>query len=560
MLARYDRRWLPRDLLAGLSVAAVALPVGIAYADIVRVPVIIGIYSAIFPLLAYAIFGSSRQLIIGPDAATCLLVAASLATHAGDDPQRYLALLPVLTLLTGVVYLVASVCRLGFIANFLSLPILTGYINGIALIILVGQLPKIFGYRSDAHDFVQQFGEFFQRWDGGNTAAMWLGLSIVVGLLILKRVSPILPSALIGVVAGILAVVILDLQARGVAVTGALPSGVPTPQLPVVELGAYLDLVQDAVAIMLVSFAGSMLTAKTFAQRNRYTVDANQELTALGIANLLGGLFQGFAVTGADSRTAVNNVVGGKSQLVSIVAAGAMLLVLLLIPGPLGLVPTAALGAVVFVAALGLFDIGGLSLLSRMSWREGLLSIVTTLGVLMLGVVPGVGIAIALTLVWLLMVASRPKVAVLGRVSGIDGHHSTADYPHAETVPGLLVFRFESNLLFFNTDYFGDRLRAAIAASPTPVSWVVVDASPVNWIDASALQYVWELHAELAARGITLGFAGVKQSLRRPFNPGWARSRISESPIALFATLAAAVAAFEGQQSATAKETRGAKN
>ncbi len=251
---------------------------------------------------------------------------------------------------------------------------------------------------------------------------------------------------------------------------------------------------------MLISFASGMLTAKSFARRNHYEIDANQELIAFGASNLASGLAQGFAVTGADSRTAVNNAVGGKSQLVSIVAAATMLFALLFLKAPLALVPTAALAAVVFVSALGLFDLTGLRDLARMSWREGLLSLGTTLGVLVLGVLPGVMLAIALSLAWLLMVASRPQDAVLGRVPGLRGFHSVADYPQASTVPGLLLYRFEANLVFFNIDYFGERLRAAIRRSRTPVEWVVVDASPINWIDATALQRLDELRSELAAR------------------------------------------------------------
>lgn len=547
-LTQYDGRWLPRDLVAGLSVAAVALPVGIAYADLAGVPAIIGIYSAIFPLLAYALFGSSRQLIIGPDAATCLMVAAALAPHANGDAQRYLMLLPALTLATGIVYLAAGAGRLGFIATFLSQPILVGYLNGIALIIVVGQLARLLGYPSETHQFVPQLREFVEHLDRGNVPTAWLGVSEVVGLLILRRVTPTLPAPLLGVISGIAAVAIFDLQARGVAVTGSLPEGLPTPQLPAVELDIYLSLLHDAAAIMLVSFASGMLTAKSFAQRNHYAVDANQELVAFGLANLLSGLVHGFPITGADSRTAVNNALGGKSQLVSIAAATAMLLVLLYVRGPLALVPTAALAAVVLVSALAMFDVAGLLLLSRMSWREGLLSVGTTLGVLILGVVPGVALAIALSLAWLLMAASRPTVSVLGRVAGIDGFHSIADYPDASTIPGVLIFRFEASLLFFNIDYFSDCLRSAIAASPTAVSWIIIDASSVARVDATALQHLSALQRELSPQGITLGIAGGKMSLRKPFNDPWVRSWVRDSGIARFATLGAATSAFEQTQ------------
>jgi sulfate permease, SulP family len=549
-LARYDRRWLSRDVLAGISVATIALPVGLAYADLAGVPPIVGLYSAIFPLLAYALFGSSRQLIVGPDAATCLLVAASLAPLAGGDPERYLALLPVFTLITGLLYVIAGAARLGFIATFLSQPILTGYLNGIALIILVGQLPKLLGYPGETTEFVLQLRELVAQVGTSHPPTALLGLAMVAGLLILGRIAPAVPGALLAVVAGIAAVAVLDLRALGVAVTGELPSGLPVPHFGVFDPQAYRSMLHDAAAIVLISFASGMLTAKSFARRNHYEVDPNQELIAFGASNLVSGLAQGFTVTGADSRTAVNNAVGGKSQLVSVVAAGTMLFALVFLKGPLALVPTAVLAAVVFVAAIGLFDVTGLRDLVRMSWREGLLSVGTTLGVLVLGVLPGVMLAVALSLAWLLMVASRPQDAVLGRVPGLRGFHSVADYPQASTVPGLLLYRFEANLVFFNIEYFGERLRAAIRRSKTPVEWVVIDASPVNWIDATALRHLEELRSELATQGITLGIARARLSLNRAFNPSWVARQFPAMGRRRFPTLKAAVHAFERKAAA----------
>ncbi len=549
-LVRYDRRWLPKDVLAGLSVAAIALPVGLAYAAIAGVPAIVGIYSAIFPLLAYALFGSSRQLIVGPDAATCLLVAASLAPLAGDDPERYLALLPLFTLMTGVLYLLAGAARLGFIATFLSQPILTGYLNGIALIILVGQLPKLLGYPSAAKEFVPQLQEVIEAIGLAHPPTALLGLTLLAGLLVLGRIAPAVPGALVAVVAGIAAVAVFDLRALGVAVTGALPSGLPVPRFAVLEAAAYRSLLQDAAAIVLISFASGMLTAKSFARRNHYEIDANQELIGFGASNLASGLAQGFPVTGADSRTAVNNAVGGKTQLVSIVAAATMLFALVFLKAPLALVPTAALAAVIFVSAIGLFDVAGLRDLTRMSWREGLLSLGTTLGVLVLGVLPGVMLAVALSLAWLLMVASRPKDAVLGRVPGLPGFHSIADYPSARTVPGLLIYRFEAALVFFNIDYFGERLRAAIQAARTPVEWVILDASPVNWIDATAVQRLDELRRELAAQDIMFGIARARLSLNRAFNPSWIARRTVAMKFRRFPTLKGALHAFERRKAA----------
>jgi high affinity sulfate transporter 1 len=546
-LLRYDRQWLLADVVAGLSVAAVALPVGIAYADLAGVPAIIGIYSAIFPLLAYALFGSSRQLIIGPDAATCLLVVASLAPLAGGDPQRYLALLPALTLLTGFLYLVAGALRLGFISSFLSKPILTGYLNGIALMILAGQLPKLFGYSGEAHSFVPQLEEFVRHLGAIHAPTAAVGLAVIVGLLILRQVAPSWPASLLAVTGGIAAVALFDLRARGVDVIGALPGGMPAPQIPAFGVSTYFELLNDAAAIMLISFTSGMLTARSFAQRNHYKVNANQDLIALGLANLVSGLVHGFVVTGADSRTAVNNAAGGRSQLTGIAAAVTMLFVLLYAREPLALLPASVLAAIVFVSALSLFDVGSLLHLTRMSRKEGWLAAGTTLGVLTLGVLPAIGLAVALSLAWLVLVTSRPHAAVLGRVGGLKGFHSIEDYPTALTIPGLLLFRFEADLLFFNIDHFTERLNESLAACRTAVSWVVVDARPINWIDATAIEGLASLHRELAAKGIVLGFAEVRLSLGYAFNAAWLDEWRRSSGISLFPTLDAAIAAFEEQ-------------
>jgi MFS superfamily sulfate permease-like transporter len=417
-------------------------------------------------------------------------------------------------------------------------------LNGIALIILVGQLPKLLGYPGTAHEFVPQLQELVARIGLSHPPTALLGLLLVAGLLVLRLVAPAVPGPLVAVVAGIGVVALFGLQTLGVAVTGALPGGLPVPHIEVFEPAVYRSLLRDAAAIVLISFASGMLTAKSFARRNHYEIDASQELTAFGASNLVSGLAQGFPVTGADSRTAVNSAVGGKSQLVSIVAAATMLFVLLFLKAPLALVPTAALAVVVFVSAISLFDLRGLRDLARMSWREGLLSLGTTLGVLALGVLPGVMLAVALPLAWLLKVVSRPQDAVLGRVPGLRGFHSVADYPKATTVPGLLLYRFEANLVFFNIDYFSERLGAAIEASKTPVEWVIVDASPINWIDATGVQHLDELQSGLAAQGITLGVARAKLSLGRAFDPSWVSQRLAATGLRRFPTPKAAVNAF----------------
>ena len=546
-LLAYDRRWLAQDLAAGLSVAAIALPVGIAYASLAGVPVEIGIYAAIFPLFAYALLGSSRQLIIGPDAATCIMVAASLAPLAAGDPERYLALLPVLTLITGFFYLGAGYAKLGFIASFLSQPILTGYLNGIALIIIVGQLPKLLGYPTTADEFFPRLLELATAIGQSHWPTAALGLALMALLLVLRRRYPSLPAALVVVAVGILAVFAMRLEAAGVRTTGPVPAGLPSLGFAFFDFDTYRALVRDALGIMLISFTSGVLTAKSFAQRNRYDIDADQELKAFGAGNIASAFAQGFPVTGADSRTAVNDAMRGQTQLVGIVAAAAMLLVLFFLTEPLALVPTTALAAVILVSAVGLFDYLGLQQLWSMTRREALISLVTTAGVLILGVLQGVVLAIGLSLLWMLAMAVRPRDAVLGRIAGLEGFHSKADYPSAATVPGLLLYRFNANIVFYNIDYFRERVLRLVRRGQHRPRWVVVDMGPVSVIDATALARFDALREELAQDGITLAVAGARRQLADAFAPRFVAARRAVLPTRSFATLQSAVQAFRAE-------------
>jgi high affinity sulfate transporter 1 len=452
-----------------------------------------------------------------------------------------------LTLMTGLLFVFAGLSRLGFIANFLSQPILTGYLNGIALIIIVGQLQKLFGYTGEAEEFFPKLAEFTDKFDQSHLPTLALGIGLLAVLLVLRKVAPRLPAALVVVIAGIVSVMMLGLDKEGVAIIGSVPAGLPSFHFVVFDIDTYLALLDDAAGLALVSFTSGVLTAKSFARRNRYEIDTNQELIAFGSCNIASGLAQGFPVTGADSRTAVNNAMGGKTQLVGIVAAGAMLVVLFFLTGPLANVPTAALAAVIMVAAVGLFDYKELRELYRVSHRELLLCVGTTVGVLILGVLPGVLLAVALSLFWLITVTSRPHDAVLGRVKGIKGFHDIADYPGATTIPGLIMYRFDANLVFYNVDYFLERVRAAIAAAESPVEWLVIDASSINVVDITAVQKVDELREELAARGIRLVSARVKQSLLKYFKQDWGAMRMEANAIYRHDTLKSAVRAFNNR-------------
>jgi high affinity sulfate transporter 1 len=547
-LSRYQVSWLPSDIAAGVSVAAVALPVGIAYADLAHVPTVMGIYAAIFPPLAYALFGSSRQLMIGPDAATCLMLAAALGPLASGDAEHYRALVIVMTLMVGVIYLLMGAARLGFIASFLSRPILVGYLNGIALLIIVGQLGKLIGFSVAASDFFPRLLETFAGIGDVHVPTVSLGLALLIGLVALRRVAPRVPGAFVVVIVGISLSAALNLQQHGVSVVGSVPAGLPEFfHIPILPVGDYPTLLRDAAGLALVSFTSGILTAKSFAQRNRYEVDPNRELIGFGAGNLVAGLAQGFPVTGSDSRTAVNDAMGGKSQMVGVVASGVMLLSLFFLTEPLAYVPNTALAAVIIVSAVGLFDLATLRELSVMSRVELGFSLGTTLGVLVLGVLPGVLVAIVLSLLLLLILTSRPTDAVLGRVPGMKGYHDRKDYPEVKTIPGLLLYRFNADLVFFNFDYFKARLLAAIAASETAVEWVVVDASPVNVIDSTALKQLEQLIDELEARGIVFAIARRKHAVRRLFEASWVDVRRELADEHNYSTLTSAVDAFNAR-------------
>nr|WP_321466103.1 SulP family inorganic anion transporter [uncultured Desulfobulbus sp.] len=556
-LLQYQRSNFRPDLIAGASVAAVCLPVGIAYAEIAGVPPVYGLYSSLLPLFAYALFGSSRQLITGPDAATCLMVASAIGPLAGGDPQRYMELMIGLTLFTGILHILLGALRFGFLANFLSHPILIGYLNGVALIILAGQLPKLFGYQGEAGPFFSRLFEFVDKVGDAHVPTLLLGAISLVLLLCMKRWTPRWPAALIVAAISIGTVSLLHLHTQGVAVLGAVPSGLPSLHLPGFDPSRTRILVHDAAGIALISFISGILTVKSFARRNRYDIDANQELIAFGACNIVSGLAQGFPVTGADSRTAVNDAMGGRTQMVGIVAGGVMLLFLLFLTGPLALLPSATLAAIIAVASLGLIDLSSLRELYSASHRELTFSLVTSAGVLYFDVLPAVVFAVLLTFFWLLLAASQPRDAVLGQVPGISGFHSIADYPNAQTIPGLLLYRFEGNVLFFNVDYFKERLLAHIARATTPVEWVVVDTSPASIIDITAVHKLIDLRDELSERGITLRYARVKQSLWRCFDVSWIKSHSRFNTTPRYHTLASAVEAFQVRKEQPAGDAAG---
>ncbi|WP_277590964.1 SulP family inorganic anion transporter [Pseudomonas chlororaphis] len=505
-LLQYRREWFRYDLQAGLSVAAVQIPIAIAYAQIVGLPPQYGLYACVLPMMVYALVGSSRQLMVGPDAATCAMVAGAIAPLALGDPERLAQLAVIVTVLVGLMLIGAGIARAGFIASFFSRPILIGYLNGIGLSLLAGQLGKVLGYKIEGDGFILSLLNMLQRLGETHLPTLAIGAGALALLIWLPRRFARLPAALVTVAIATLCVGVLRLDRYGVSVLGPIPSGMPQLSWPETDLSELKRLLRDALAIATVSFCSAMLTARSFAARNGYTVNANHEFLALGVSNIAAGVSSGFAISGADSRTAVNSMVGGKSQLVGIIAALVIALILLFFTAPMAWIPQAALGAVLLMAGWGLIDIQAMRVIRKLSRFEFWLCVLTTLGVIGVGVLPGIIVAVLLAILRLLKSIYQPTDAVLGWVRGIEGQVDISQYPQARTLAGLVVYRFDDAILFFNADYFKARLLEAVEREPEPRAVLLV-AEAVTSIDVSGIVALRELRDTLLARGIILGIA-----------------------------------------------------
>ena len=421
MLRAYQTGWLRYDIAAGLSVAAVALPTAIAYAELAGFPPVVGLYASILPLVVYAVLGTSRQLIVNPDAAVCAMVAAIVTPLAGRDAGLYTALAVSLAVLAGVACIVAGLFRLGFLADFLGKPVLVGFMNGIAISIMIGQIGKVFGFALQSERVAPRLIEFVSKLGGTHLPTLTVGVITFGVMQGVRRFFPRLPAPLIAlVVAGVL-VKVFGLDSRGVAVLGVVPAGLPDLRWTPVPMARLGDLLTGASALALVTFTSGIITARSFAARNRYEIDVDREFIALGACNIAAGLSQGFAVTGADSRTAINDVMGGKTQVTGLVAAATMAVVLFFMTGPLRYLPISALGAVLLSAAIGLFDWRALVRFFRIQHGELLVSVTAMVGVVALGALQGIALAVALAILFLLIRSSRPGDSVLGRVAGRQG-------------------------------------------------------------------------------------------------------------------------------------------
>ena len=507
-LLNYQRSDLTHDILAGLSVAAVALPVGVAYAQLAGFNPAVGLYSSILPLFAYAIFGTSRQLIIGPDAATCALVSAAVTPLASGDQSLYQSLSVALALLAGLLCIAASFLRLGALADFLSKPILVGFLNGIALSIILGQIGKIFGYPITAGGIVPRLIEFIAKLG----ATHWLTLAVGVGTFLVLLITPRLfrgiPAALLAMIMAAFAVRVLGLEGQGVKTVGEVAAGLPVLRVPHIPLAMVPTLLGDAAGLTLVTFSSMMLTSRSFASKNRYDVDADREFAALGTANIASAISQGFAVSGADSRTAMSDATGGRTQVTGLVAAAMIALVLLFFTGPLQYVPVAALGAVLVKAALSLVDIPTLRMIYRIDRREFALSVLATLGVVAAGAIQAILVAVALAILRFIRLISHPNIEILGKVEGFPGFHSIERHSGAVTTPGLMLLRFNAPLVFFNAAHFKRGVMAAADAAGSTLKWLVIDMLPITLVDATGLYTVEEVADTLRERGVLLAAAG----------------------------------------------------
>ena len=512
-LRGYHRAWLRPDVVAGVVLAAILVPQGMAYAELAGLPPVTGLYTTIACLVAYAIFGPSKVLVLGPDSSVSpLILAAIVPLVVTSDPASAITLAGMLAILVGLIEVGLGVARLGFVADLLSSEIRVGYLNGLAVTIIVGQLPKLFGFSTDANGFINEVKAFFQGLDGRNIATLATGIAVLAVLLILPRITRRIPAVLVAVVGATVASAVFDLAAHGVATVGVLPQGVPTPALPFTNWQDVGALLVGAVGITMVSLTDTIATASSFAARHGDEVKPDQEMVGVGLANVAAGFFQGFAVSVSGSRTAVADQAGAKTQATGLVGAGLVMLLLLAFSGLLADLPQAALAAVVISAALSLMDLGVLRRYATIRPSALVISLAASGGVIFFGVLQGIVIAIVLAVLLFFRRNWWPHGAVLGEVPEMGGWHSTKIYPEAQQLPGIVVFRWEAPLFFANSGQFRDQVRALVRDREP--GWVVLQCEAVTDIDVTAADMLRDLDEELNAQGAHLAFVELRDRLQ----------------------------------------------
>jgi high affinity sulfate transporter 1 len=544
-IGSYKPAAIPHDVFAAVVLTAILVPAGMGYAEASGLPPIVGLYATIVPLLAYALLGPSRILVLGPDSALLPIIAAAIVPLAAGDSARAVTLAALLAVIVGIVVLAAGIARLGFLTDLLSAPVRTGYLNGIALIVIVSQAPKLFGFSTEGDSVVERIGSFAISVRDGETngVALAIGVACLAIILVLRRWAPKVPGILIAVVGSTILTAALDLAAtRDLTVVGPLPVGLPPLTLPPLNVSDILTLIPAALGIALVAATDTSVITRTFSIRRGEEVDQNGELVALGAANLATGFFSGMPISSSSSRTPVAEAAGAQTQATGIVAALLVAVMLVAAPGLLANLPTATLAAVVISAGLSLFDMGAVARLWRVGSAEFWLAIASFIGVAFVGVIEGVFFAVGLSLLAFVRRAWAPHDAILGRADGVKGYHDLHYYPDARQVPGLLLYRFDAPLFFANAEAFRDRIRDRIESADVPVRWVVLAAEPITDVDTTAADVLDRLEADLADQGITLTFAELKDPIKARLRRYGALQRVGEDRF--FPTVGTAVSGY----------------
>lgn len=510
----YERAWLRPDLVAGIVLAAILVPQGMAYAELAGLPAVTGLYTTIACLVGYALFGPSRVLVLGPDSSISPLIFAAITPllASGGDAGTAVALAGMLAIIVGLVEIGLGLGKLGFVADLLSKEVQVGYMNGLALTIIVGQLPKLLGFSTDADGFLDEVKQLFEGLDLTDGTTLAVGAGVLAVLLVLPRITKRVPAILVAVVGVTVLSAALDLSASGVATVGALPQGVPSPSLPWTQASDLVPLLVAALGITLVSLTDTIATATSFATRRGDEVEPDQEMVGIGAANVAAGFFQGFAISTSGSRTAVAEQSGARSQVTGVVGAALVVVLLLFLNSLLADLPQTALAAVVIVAALSLMDLPALARMWEVRRSAAAISLVASAGVVLLGVLQGILVAVALAILLFFRRSWWPHGEVLGRADHVEGWHSIDQYPAAKEVPGILVYRWEAPLFFANAGIFRSQVRGLVRERGP--RWVVLQCEAITDVDVTAAEMLEQLDRELNAAGVHMAFAELRGRLQ----------------------------------------------
>ncbi len=546
LVRRYRSQWLFRDVVAGLALTALLVPQGMAYAELAGLPAVTGLYTSVLALIAYAVFGPSRIMVIGPDSALGPMIAAAILplVAANGDPQRAIALASILALLMGAYCIVAGIIRVGTLAELFSRPMRVGYLNGLAIVVLVSQLPKLFGFSTTVNGLRAEFHAFAHGVSDGKTvpASLIIGLASLVTILALRFWLPKVPGVFLAVVGATGLVSVFDLSAHGVAVLGVIPAGIPKPSIPGVQLHDVGTLALAALGMAFVTLADTSALSRSLAAKRGANVDQNQELVALGAANLGAGLFQGFPVSASAGRTVAAESSGSLTQMTGVIGAACILVLLTFTNGLLQNLPNSALAAIVIAAAVRLFDLATLRWLWKVRRSEFMLSLAALLGVAIFGVLPGVAIAVALSLGDFVRQAWRPHTAILGRIPGRKGYHDIERHPEAVQIPGLVIYRFDAPMFFANAEFFSDGVKKAIATRLEAITWIVLAAEPITDIDTSAAEALDQLLDDLEVESVQLVLAELKGPVKDRLRSYGLYERLGDERF--FATVGSAVSGY----------------